>query len=141
VEFIREKVKALVQKYGTNCPFKIAKQLGVQVQFENLGNTLGYYSKHFRIPIIHINESAGEHQKIFIGGHELGHFVLHPDANTPFLKKHTLFSTDRIEVEANTFAMELLCSQGETDSIISVYQAIEEYGIPKQYAISKSLGR
>lgn len=141
MEIIRKKVDSLTLKYDTNCPFKIAKELGVQVQYEYLGNILGYYSKHFRIPIIHINEAAGELQQIFTGAHELGHFILHPDANTPFLKKHTLFSTDRIEMEANTFAMELLFSKGDTDRVVSIYEAIEEYGIPKQLTLLKRAGK
>lgn len=132
MESIREKVQSLVKKYGTNCPFKIAKALGVQVEYEYLGNILGYYSKHFRVPIIHINEYAGELQQMFIGGHELGHFILHKEANTPFLKKNTLFSTDKIEVEANTFAMELLFN-GYANSSITIYEALEEYRIPKQF--------
>lgn len=139
MEYIREKVKFLIKKYDTNCPFKLAKQLGVQVQYEYLGNILGYYSRHFRIPILHINESVGELQQKFICAHELGHFVLDPNANTPFLKKHTLFSTDKIEVRANTFAMELLFANGDTERAISIYDVLEEYGLPKQLALLRSL--
>ncbi len=48
-------VNQLVKKYGTNDPFKLAKCMGIHIVFEPLGNALGYYSKHFRVPIIHIN--------------------------------------------------------------------------------------
>ncbi len=44
--------------------------------------------------------------------------ALHPKANTPFLRRHTYFSIDRIEVEANTFAVELLLP----DKTIHQYQ-------------------
>ena len=40
--------------------------------------------------------------------HELGHAVLHTHANTPFLRKNTFFSVDKLEIEANTFAALLL---------------------------------
>lgn len=134
---IRERVNLLINKYNTNCPYKIAKKMGIHVLHEPLGNTLGYYSKHFRVKIIHINETVDEKKGQFVCAHELGHAICHPNSNTPFLKKHTFFSTDRIEVEANTFAMELLF---RNDTEITLTEAIEEYGIPKQMALLKCLG-
>jgi Zn-dependent peptidase ImmA (M78 family) len=47
-------------------------------------------------------------------------------------------STDRIEVEANTFAMELLFRNSE--DLVTLTEGIEEYGIPKQLALLKRLG-
>lgn len=131
-------VNLLVSKYNTNCPFKLAERMGIQVLHEPLGNILGYYSKHFRVKLIHINDSVDEKKGIFVCGHELGHAVCHPDSNTPFLKKNTFFSTDRMEIEANTFAMELLFRNDIEDTTLK--EAIEEYGIPKQLALLKSLG-
>lgn len=128
----------LINKFDTNCPFKLAKLLGIQVIHEPLGNVLGYYSKHFRIKIIHINESVEENKAKFVCAHELGHAVCHPDSNTSFLKKNTFFSTDRIEVEANTFALELLFN--DYNDLLTIDDAINEYGIPKQLALLKSLG-
>lgn len=57
---------------------------------------------------IHINCNLDEHLKEFTCAHELGHAILHPDASTPFLRSQTLFSVDKLEIEANTFAAELL---------------------------------
>ena len=131
MELIVAKVDKLVEKYKTNDPFKIAACLDIQVSSENLGNILGYYSKAFRIKSIHINENASEGQKQFICGHELGHAILHPDSNTPFLKKQTFFSTDRIELEANYFAIQMLFSNTRFDGQLTVHEAIEQYGIPR----------
>lgn len=133
MDLIKKRVNLLMKNHDTNCPFTIAKSRDIQIQYELLGNTLGYYSKHFRIPIIHINESINEKMQKFVCAHELGHAILHPNTNTQFLKKHTFFSTDRIELEANTFALELLFSK-EVTSTITIQEAIEEYGIPKQLA-------
>ena len=44
----------------------------------------------------------------FTCAHELGHAILHPNASTPFLRSKTLFSVDKLEIEANTFATTLL---------------------------------
>ena len=132
MESITNKVYELINKYKTNDPFKIADHLNIQVSFENLGNILGYYNKNFRVKSIHINENACEGQEIFICGHELGHALLHPDSNTSFLKRHTLFSTEKIELEANYFAVQLLFSNQHFEGQLSVHEAVEQYSIPKR---------
>ncbi|HHY74081.1 MAG TPA: ImmA/IrrE family metallo-endopeptidase [Bacillus bacterium] len=142
---IKQRVVALIKKHGTNCPFKIAKGLGIQIHYENLGSTLGYYSKHFRIPIIHINESAAEHEQKFICAHELGHAILDPDTNTSFLKVHTFFSTDKKEREANTFAVELLIPDEVLyeyeNTNLSIYETCEIYGVSKEMATLKCFSK
>lgn len=130
---IKKKVDQLIKKFNTRDPYFIAKELGIIIVFEPLGSILGYYSKTYRTKVIHINETSGERQQLFICAHELGHAVLHPNENTPFLKKHTLFSTERIEIEANTFAVELLFLRNNSDEVTSFHEAIEEYKIPKSF--------
>lgn len=132
MESITAKVYELVERYKTNDPFKIAAYLNIQVSYENLGNILGYYNKSFRMKSIHINENASDGQEVFICGHELGHALLHPDSNTSFLKKHTLFSTERIELEANYFAVQMLFSNNHFDGQLTVRDAVERYSIPQR---------
>ncbi|MFA1819043.1 ImmA/IrrE family metallo-endopeptidase [Virgibacillus oceani] len=128
---IKKKVGQLVNKYGTSNPFEIAEAKGIIVRMVPLGGILGFYSKQFRVSIIHINDSIPYEKQLYTCGHELGHAILHPDANTPFLKSYTYYSTDKMEQEANTFAMELLFLQGG-DEIVTVNEAVEHYGIPEQ---------
>jgi Zn-dependent peptidase ImmA (M78 family) len=143
VSSIKSTVNELVKKYGTNDPFKLAKYIGILIVFEPLGNTLGYYNKNFRIPIIHINQDADRESQFFIVAHELGHAVQHPDTNTSFLKKHTLFSTDKLEIEANTFAVELLLPDElfveKNDSCFTIFDAIKEKGVPEELLSLKSI--
>ncbi|MGG4088959.1 ImmA/IrrE family metallo-endopeptidase [Bacillus licheniformis] len=134
MESITAKIKSITKKFETNNPFKIAKELGIEVVYEDLGKALGYYSRHFRVKVIHINQNANEQSKEFICAHELGHAICHPDANTPFLKKQTLFSTDRIELEANFFAINLLFAS--LNDCITMREAIEQYGIPEKFILS-----
>lgn len=129
---ISKKVKLLVEKYETCNPFELATALGIHIQYEDLGDILGYYSKLFRIPIIHINELISEKRQYFTCAHELGHAVLHPNQNTSFLKNKTLFLTDRLEVEANKFALDLIFSKDHLNAI-TIQDAVERYGIPKQF--------
>ncbi|MDE5054857.1 ImmA/IrrE family metallo-endopeptidase [Niallia taxi] len=125
-------VKKLIQKHNTNNPFKIANELGILVLHENLGNTLGFYSKHFRMKLIHVNENLEQEEKDFVCAHELGHALLHPDANTPFLKRHTLFSVDKIEQEANAFALSLLFHENDLTEQLTIELALNKYGIPQK---------
>lgn len=132
MEYIEKKVRTLIDKYGTSNPIKLAEALGIVVIHENLGNTLGYYNRHFRFKIIHLNEKLDEEKLEFVCAHELGHAILHPDSNTPFLKKHTLFSTDKIEMEANVFAMNLLFKEKDLYNQLTIELALNKYGIPQK---------
>ncbi|MGG1291413.1 ImmA/IrrE family metallo-endopeptidase [Bacillus smithii] len=123
-------LKTLTTRHKTNDPFQIAKEKGIIVLFEELGNTLGYYNAHKRIQLIHINNKLSELEQRFVCAHELGHAVLHPNANTPFLRKNTFFSVDKIEVEANYFAVHLLLSNEDLKNYETKFQVLQKYGIP-----------
>ena len=131
MKHIEEKVNKIIKQHDTNDPYKIAKEKGIQIVFEELGNVFGYFSKHYQVKIIHINNKLKVAEKRFVCSHELGHAILHPDANTPFLKRKTLFSTNRIEQEANVFAMNLLFSETDLNEHIKIELALNKYGIPQ----------
>jgi len=109
-----------IKQFHTNCPFQIARGLGVVVLFEPLGNKLGYFSTYKRSKFIHINQDLSEKDRIFPCAHELGHVLQHPKENTPFLRKNTLFSILKIEREAHKFAVELLLP----DTLLKEYSEI-----------------
>lgn len=133
---IKKIVERLIKKYGTSDPFKLADLLGVVVIFESLGSIYGYYSRSHRTKVIHINENLPCEKQYYTCAHELGHVIQHPEANTAFLKKHTLFSNEKMEIEANTFAIELLLPDelfnDQHCSNFTIYDAIEEKGIPHE---------
>ncbi|MFS0723872.1 ImmA/IrrE family metallo-endopeptidase [Paenibacillus sp. 1P07SE] len=116
----RQLVKDLIQTHGTNSPLKIASERNVMVLFADLGKDVwGYYTCINRIPCIHINNRSGDFAQLFTAGHELAHHLLHRGISTPFLKKNTLFVVDKLERQANTFALHLLIgdenpAQGES---------------------------
>lgn len=105
---IKQKALFLIRKYETNDPFDIALALGIRILYEELGSINGYYNMQLRMKQIHINHNLPSEQQCVTCAHELGHAVLHPKANTPFLRTNTFFSIDKMEIEANTFAAELL---------------------------------
>ncbi|MBT2196668.1 ImmA/IrrE family metallo-endopeptidase [Bacillus thuringiensis] len=139
---IKEYVMKIVKKHGTTNPFEIAKRKDIIVLFEDLGNTLGFYNTYKLFKFIHINNRIDETTQRFVCAHELGHALLHPKANTPFLRNKTFFSVDRLEIEANTFAVELLLPDEMIseyqDTNLSIQEIAEIYGIPESFARLKS---
>lgn len=132
----------LIKKYDSNDPFYIADHKGIVVLHEPLGNIYGYYNYYKRIKIIHINEKLNKKMQRFTCAHELGHALLHHDINTTFLKSETFFSTNKIEREANTFAVELLMPDSylseHNDKSLTIYEAAEMYGVPREVCGLKS---
>lgn len=139
---IKDYVLKTVKKHGTTNPFEIAKRKDIIVLFEDLGNTLGFYNTYKRFKFIHINNKINETTQQFVCAHELGHAVLHPKANTPFLRNQTFFSVDRLEIEANTFAVELLLTDemisAYKDTRLSIQEIAEAHGIPGGFARLKT---
>ncbi|OIJ22033.1 hypothetical protein BKP45_04975 [Anaerobacillus alkalidiazotrophicus] len=131
---IKETITKLLKKHKTNDPFVIAAEKNIIVSYADLGDTYGFFTHASRIKFININNKLDDTMQRFVCAHELGHAILHPRANTPFLKKNTFYSIDKIEVEANTFAVELLLPDYEIDNFRDTNMTIKEvagiYGVP-----------
>lgn len=95
-------------RYDTWDPYEIADARGVQIIYAPLKSILGYYTKYKRIQCIILNDNLAQPLQRFVCAHELGHSICHTNLNTQWLKQNTFVSTDRIEREANVFAVELL---------------------------------
>lgn len=132
---IKRTVEKLMRKYNTNDPFKLAEKLNIIVKYDDLGNTWGYFITYKRIKIIHINNNIEEWLQRYTCAHELGHSILHKGVPTPFLKKHTLFSIDKIERQANTFAVELLMP----DKVIAQYEGYTVHNVADIVGIPNGL--
>ncbi|OCA87330.1 ImmA/IrrE family metallo-endopeptidase [Pseudobacillus wudalianchiensis] len=141
---IKELTKTITKKYGTNNPYEIAKAKNICIIERNLHESIyGFYKYIRRNKFIFINSNLHQESKFFTCAHELGHSELHPRVNTPFLKRGTLFSVDKIEVEANTFAVELLMPDEKIYEYkytnLSLYEISEILGVPKELARLKTL--
>ncbi|WP_298594839.1 ImmA/IrrE family metallo-endopeptidase [uncultured Mitsuokella sp.] len=135
-------VLQLTQKHGTNNPLSIAKDRGVLVHYCEMKNTLGYYVRYHRIQNIIIKSDLSEGMQRFVCAHELGHSILHTGINVPNLKAYTLFSTERIERQANTFAVELLLPNSILEEYreCSIQQVARAIGIPQRFIGYKAIG-
>ena len=124
---LKDTIFNLTKKYNTSDPFELADALNISVFFEELGTINGYYNKPLRMKQIHINQNLNDRDAKFTCAHELGHAVLHPDASTPFLRSKTFLSVDKLEIEANTFAVNLLIPDETIIEIIDNQNCTLEY--------------
>lgn len=115
---IKNLVQKLIKKYGTNNPFEIADALGIWIYVVPLGNTKGNYVYNKRKKAFFINESLSEKEILFCVAHELGHALMHTKSNVYFNNSNTFFNQSRHEIEADTFAAELLVN----DNLLNDYE-------------------
>ena len=104
---IKKLVSYYVRKYDTSNPFEIADALGIIVQIGRLGFEGCYmFLKNHRC--IFLNEDLSEHDRTLVMAHELGHAIMHRKDNCYFIRNQTFLLNSKKEIEANTFAMNLL---------------------------------
>lgn len=134
----------LIKKHNTNDPLKLASLLKINVVYLDLHHEIqGFYKYDKRNKYIVINNNLGEASQKYVSAHELGHAIVHPRFNTPFLREKTFLSIDRIEVEANTFAVELLLPDSliyeHKEANLTLKDIANIYGVPKEVTYLKSL--
>lgn len=113
-------VMNIVKKHKTRSPYELADAMKIEIHRHDLGTILGYYYKAYRTKHIVLNCGLeyGTPEEKYVLSHELGHSTLHPNANTPFLKANTFLSVDKLEIEANKFAMIYLISDDDIKDVI-----------------------
>ena len=125
--WIKSIAQELVNRYSTTNPYELASCLNIEVISWDLHEEIrGFYKFERRNKFIVINNNLDDDLKRIVCAHELGHAILHPRANTPFMKKHTLLSVEKIELEANSFAAHLLIPD---ESLFNYYEQTTIYDI------------
>ena len=115
---IKRRVEQIVRKYRTRDPFEMIKGMNVILVYYPLEGVHLFYQYFQRINIIYLDERLSENEQRFVLAHELGHMFLHKKANAIFMDTRTQFNTDKFELEANTFAIDLLLP----DSLLEEYK-------------------
>ncbi len=137
----RQVAIGIAERYNTNNPFEIARERNIRVLYEPMKTTYGFYVRYRRFQNIILNDELPEEMQRFVCAHELAHSILHADLNVPKLTRYTFFSRDKFEVQANTFAVELLLP----DELLreypdcSIYQLAASFGVPREFVDLKSI--
>jgi Zn-dependent peptidase ImmA (M78 family) len=155
----REAAQSVLKEHRiTSAPVpvdRIARQLGVRVQFAPLDNDLSGMA-HIRdgIVVVGVNSLHAPNRQRFTLAHELGHVVLH----RPILEgavhvdrvllrdRNSSTGTDQQEIEANAFASELLMPTEILESMLGGRQVIldddEEIAtLARKFRVSESAMR
>lgn len=98
----------LIEKYHTNEPFELAEQLGVYTQVGPLGKIFGCCLTIAGQRFIYINSDLDTPTQKMVAAHELGHAVMHREDYFFFNWMNDTTYRSRAEIEAHTFAAELL---------------------------------
>ncbi|MEC2133489.1 ImmA/IrrE family metallo-endopeptidase [Brevibacillus centrosporus] len=110
---IARRTKNLVNKYRTNCPFKLAKILNITILYLDLPDGVkGYCQRAFRRKFIVLDQKLTEDEQLFVCAHELGHLLFHKGISHYFIEQRTYFVVGKYERQANRFAA-LLLSHGD----------------------------
>lgn len=139
----RQVAIGIAERYNTNNPFEIARERNIGILYEPMKTTYGFYVRYRRFQNIILNNALSEELQRFVCAHELAHSILHADLNVPKLTRYTLFSRDKFEVQANTFAVELLLP----DELLreyegcSIYQLSASIGVPQEFVDLKRIDR
>lgn len=123
----------IADQYKTRNPFELAEKMDINVFFRPLIDVGGYYMiLRNNVKLAVIDSELPRHMQKFVLAHEIGHHLLHPEQNALMLKS-SLYATDRQEIEADTFAVDLLLSdktiRENADRTIDDWAAI--LGLPR----------
>lgn len=130
---IRSVVDKLCRKYKTRNPYELADALNIILQYGDMKGVRGFYLYDSRIKLIYLSNSLPEHTERFVLAHEIGHAVLHKQSCAPFLQS-TFISVDKMEIEANKFASELVITDSELLELpnYNIAELAAFYGLPKE---------
>lgn len=117
MDYIYEKVLMVQKKYGKTEPKWLAKNMGIIVSYEPMGNAAesckGFFVTFSRKKHITINSDLKEEVQRIILIHEIAHAVLHSPLCSAFHDFALFDNTDIKEYEANMFAADYLISDNE----------------------------
>jgi len=110
-----------VKKHGAKTFWDAVDDLEIMVHETDLGESIcGFFYKRGSGRTIAVNSRLSEGKKEFVLAHELGHMIMHSHIKHIHCTKYSIFSNDKMEFEANEFAVKFLW---RTNS----YYSIEEF--------------
>lgn len=109
-ERIYELAAETVRRYRSRSPFEIARSLGIDVDFADLGGLKGFYIVYKNGRYIVINHNLDERMAKLVLAHEIGHDLLHRELaeNGGLSEKGFFDMKSKPERQANLFAANLL---------------------------------
>lgn len=106
--------REIAETYGTNNPFELCERMGIICASTALPSSVnGFFRQLGDKCVIMLNDALGYGEKKYVCAHELGHAVMHKGFNSLFMSKATCLNVDRLEREADIFAVNLIIESAE----------------------------
>lgn len=117
----QRKARETAATYGTYDVDSLCDTLHIDVIEAPISPLIGYLGyDNYRAYIV-VNSSLPGYIKYYVVAHELGHHIMHPhDIGYYWIVRNTLFRLERLESDANDFAVSLL---GMPESVFSDVRA------------------
>lgn len=127
MHYILDQVQLLRERYHTSRPEILAVELGIDIQYHDIGSLKGYYLVDRKRRYIVLNNSLDEGMLQLVCAHELGHDRLHQELAgfTVWHERNLFDSRSKAEREANLFAAELLIPDLEIHSLLNQHLSLE----------------
>lgn len=135
-QFIKNIILGIKEYYNTKDVYELIETLGITIIRKKLCNNIkaktlrNIYGDEF----IFLSEDIKEYEEKFILAHELGHLILHKEVSCCYYK-NSFINKDKLEFEANYFAMELIFPDNidlyEIEGF-SIEQLSNIYGVPTE---------
>lgn len=129
-DYINQAVQYLVGEQETNDPYRLARQMGIEVDEHPFERIKGIILDIAGQVTIILNSNLPERLKRVVLAHELGHLVLSPGGHGYFwIADHTLMES-KMEYEAHMFAVELLTWGEGPEEDETLEQFAASVGVP-----------
>lgn len=118
--------KDVIEKIGVSNPFSICNALNIKIKYIDIEDIKGAVVKFFNTTTILLNNNLEGFNKYFILSHELCHAINHDFDEVKMFKDNSFYQTDRYEIEANKFAIELLLENCDISDIQNIDDDIKK---------------
>ena len=130
-EYINQSVQHLVSEHETNDPYRLARQMGIEVDEYPFRRIRGMMLNIAGQVTVILNANLAGWLKRVVLAHELGHLILSPNGGKGYfwISEHT-FMESKVEYEAHRFAVELLAWGEVPEEDEGVEQFAARVGVP-----------
>lgn len=130
--YIKQSVQRLVDEFETTDPYRLARQMGIEVDEHPFRRIRGMVLEIAGRVTIILNSTLPNWLKRVVLAHELGHLELSPGGKGYFwITEHT-FMESKVEYEAHRFAVELLAWGEVPEEDEGVEQFAARIGVPAE---------
>lgn len=135
--WIKTIVEGLIEMYNTRDVYELLDLLDITLIRKPLNNNEKgrFFRDIFGNETIFVSNDLPKNEERLVIAHELGHVIVHTHLTTSYYTESSLLNRDKLELEANKFAAELLIPDDVESCIyegITLQELEDILGVPKE---------